>query len=105
MEIEEIRENIEKLPQLIEDAEFRFLKNKAELEYMQDLKKNILAIQKQKANTKTRSEAEDYAFASEEYVIHVKGIFEKAVEVAKYSAKFHLLQNTFEAMRSLNKNV
>jgi len=104
MEIQDVRNNLETLPDEIEKAEFAFLEQRAILEFMEDMKKNSIALEKLK-HEGTNVEKETKAHASAGYKIYFEGIQAQSIKVAELAAKFHGLQNKFEGMRSLNKNV
>lgn len=104
MDIAEIRKNIELLPDHIYELEKSYLEGKAQLEYMSDLTKHLIAKWKSQFNG-SNAEKERLAMATDEYRIHLEGVRDQAKIVAKLAADFHLEERRFEAMRSLNKNV
>lgn len=104
MDISEIRNNIELLPDLIYTLEESYLKEKAQLDFMKDLTKHLLAKWKS-SYLGTAAEKERLAMAKPEYKIHIEGIKEQAIVVANEAAKFHCEERRFEAFRSLNKNI
>jgi len=104
MEIITIRLRLEQLPEEIEKAEFDYQEHKATLNHQEDLKKNVLAMEKVKVDG-SNAERETQAYASQEYKSFVGAIKDLAIETAKKGALYHKKQNEFEAMRSLNKNI
>ena len=104
MDITEIRNNIELLPDVIYALEESYLKEKAQMDYMKDLTKHFLAKWKSEY-LGTAAEKERLAMAKPEYKVHIEGIKEQANVVAQKGSDFHREERRFEAMRSLNKNV
>ena len=104
MDITEIRKNIELLPDLIYELEEKYLKEKAQLDFMKDLTKHLLA-QWKSSFSGTATDRERLAMAKPEYKLHIEGIKEQANVVAQKGSDFHREERRFEAMRSLNKNV
>ena len=106
MDIQEIRTNLELLPDTIYELEKAYLEAKAQLSYMNDLTKHLLAKWKSGyADVKSNAERENIAMATEKYRIHLTGIAEQEKVVARLAASFHLEERRFEACRSLNKNI
>uniref|UniRef100_A0A6M3L7F2 Uncharacterized protein n=1 Tax=viral metagenome TaxID=1070528 RepID=A0A6M3L7F2_9ZZZZ len=104
MEIIHIRQRLEELPDEIEKAELTYVEAKATLEYMENMKRHVLAYLKEKQEG-SNPERESKALASQEYKNHLTGIMESARQTGAFGAQYHKLQNEFEAMRSLNKNI
>ena len=104
MDILNIRDNIENLPDVIYQMEKEYLEAKAQLVYMNDLTKHLLAKWKGEYSG-SNAERERLAMAKKEYRIHLEGILAQERLTADLAAKFHLEERRFEAMRSLNKNV
>ena len=104
MDITEIRNNIELLPDVIYALEESYLKEKAQMDYMKDLTKHFLAKWKSEY-LGTTAEKERLAMAKPEYKVHIEGIKEQAIVVSSKAAKFHCEERRFECYRSLNKNV
>jgi len=104
MEIQQIRNELENLPDLIWSAEWDYREAKAEENHMQDLKKVVLSHLKTKFYG-TNADKETLAISSPKYQLHLDGLKESALDTGRKEARFHNLQNKFEAMRSLNKNV
>jgi hypothetical protein len=104
MDIQEIRNNIELLPDAIHSLEKFYLEEKAQLEYMNDLTKHLLAKWKGRF-LGSNAEKDRLAMALPEYETHLSGICEQTKIVADKAAAFHLEERRFEAMRSLNKNI
>lgn len=104
MDITKIRSDLELLPDAIFELEKTFLEEKAQLEYMQDLTKHLLAKWKG-LESGPNTEKERLALARTEYLTHLDGILEQAKLTAGKAAEFHREERRFEALRSLNKNV
>ena len=104
MDIIKIRENLETLPDEIEKAQIEYEKADAQYDYLKRLKDHLLAVWAER-HLGTNAERQRKATASTGYLTHLKGIHAAAEERGKKRAKYERLKNTFEAMRSLNKNV
>ena len=106
MDIQEIRTNIELLPDVIYELEKDYLEAKAQLSYMNDLTKHLLAKWKiEYADVKSNAERESIAMSKDKYRLHITGIAEQEKVVAGLAAKFHMEERRFESLRSLNKNI
>lgn len=103
-EIVDIRHDLDRLPQEIEKAENDALTAKAELDYLNDMKKHLLAKEKEQ-HTGTNAHKETLAYGSEAYKTHLEGIKAAQQIYAEKSSRFHRLENEFQAARSLNKNI
>ena len=104
MDIIDIRHRIESLPDEIEKAEIEYLSQKAQLDYMNDLKKHQISLHKVTGKG-TNADRTDRAYASGAYALHLRAIVLESQKVAKLAGRFHRLEREFEGMRSLNKNV
>ena len=104
MDIQQVRDNLESLPEEIEVSEKEYLEARAQLNYMKDLSKRVLA-KLMAEHSGSVAEKERLALSSVQYGIHLQGVKSQEVLVAEKASRFHKLANLFEAMRSLNKNV
>lgn len=104
MDIQQVRENLELLPDAIYTAEVEYVKAKARLDYMQDMKKHLLAAYMEQEEG-SNPERERKALSSTKYRIHLEGIMEASVIAGQKGAEHNKLKNQFDAARSLNKNV
>lgn len=104
MDIQQVRENLELLPDAIYTAEVEFVKAKGQLDFMQEMKKHLLATLKTQ-ETGSNADRETKAMASQEYYNHLKGLKEAVVIAGVLAAEHNKLKNQFEAARSLNKNI
>lgn len=105
MDIPEIRQQIELLPDLIYTKELKYNEEKAQLKHLENLTKPLLANLRRKSHATTVQGRDDDAYSSQEYQIHIEAINIKQQAAGSLEAELRKYERMFDAMRSLNKNI
>jgi hypothetical protein len=100
MEIIEVHQLLETMPDKIYEAECEYVKARAVYQYLDDMKKHVLSAVKE-VMTGSNPERESQAYASKRYAEHLDGIREACIMSGMCAAKLHQYENRFESARSI----